>query len=417
MVAVAFILQFVHSGILIYGFSLFVKPLQEDFGCARGAIMVAFTILMACMGGLAPIIGRLVDRYGTKRIIVAGALVTGAGFSLLSWVNNLWLLYIDYIIIGVGGTAIGPLPCTALISNWFQKKRGWAIGIMGIGVGTGGLVMAPLIGGFLIPTLGWRTTYVLLGILVCVLITPIAVALVKTKPADIGLYPDGADTPAKIATDKASSSGTGKGFTLKPALKTPTFWLITMSYTLFSFPLQGILQNQVPYLTDIGFLKTAAAAALGFVGMGSAVGKFLFGWICDFIKPKYLLAIGIVLQALATIVLMNIGPSSPAAVIWIYSVLFGIGIGCWLPCISMLISNSFGMIAYGAIYGMATLIHLPASAIGPIIAGAIYDTTGRYHLAFIIFLVLYAVALLLALLIRPPKLLSKKETIYSNIHS
>jgi len=398
----AFFCVFIWSGCTFYHFSLFVKPLEADFGWGRGDIMLAFTILFVVMGLASPLAGRLLDRYGARKVIAIGALIGGLGFLLLSQTHNLWYFYASHVVIGVGMTGMGTIPTTAVVSNWFKKRRGTAIGIMSTGVGAGGFALAPLIGGYLIPNFGWRVSYLGLGILTWALIIPLALLVIRTKPADMGLHPDGAETPEIDAVAQASPSTSG-GFTLKMALATLPFWLITISLSLGAFAETGIVQNQVPYLEDIGFPLAIAAAALGGVGLGSTFGKLGFGWLCDRINPKYAFSIGIGLQLAATIILMSVRPESPVAILWLYAIVMGLGIGAWLPAMSILTSTNFGLASYGAIFGMISLVHSIGTATGPVTAGYMYDIMNTYYWAFIIFLALYAVAIATVLAIRRPK--------------
>jgi len=169
----------------------------------------------------------------------------------------------------------------------------------------------------------------------------------------------------------------------------------------------GIVQNQVPYLEDIGFTAGVAASALGGIGFCSLVGKFGFGWLCDRIQPKYACSIGFGLQVAGTIILMGLGPTSPQAIIWLYVITMGLGVGAWLPTMSMLTSTNFGLVAYGAIFGSINLAQSIGGATGPLVAGYMYDTMGTYRWSFTIFLALFSAAIPTILVLRRPKQLQK----------
>jgi len=398
VVVAAFFCVFIWSGCGPYAFSLFIKPLQAGLDWGRGEIMAAFTIFFLVVGVASPFIGRLVDHYGARIVISIGALIAGLGFVLLSLMHSLWYFYIGWAVVGLGGAATGPVPATAIVSNWFKKRRGTAIGIMSIGVGAGGLVLAPLIGGYLIPNFGWRSSYLALALLTWVIV-PLALLVIKTKPTDIGLYPNGIEAPD---VNQASPS-TAKGLTLRIALATPALWLIVVSFLTSAISQGGIIQSQVPYLEDIGFPVAVAAGALGGVGLGSLIGKFSFGWLCDRIPAKYACSIGLGFQLVGIIILMSVEPASPLAIIWLYAIVMGVGAGSWLPTMSMLISTNFGLTAYGTIYGMVALAWSTGMATGPLIAGYMYDTMGTYHWAFITCVVLCVVAIPVVLAVRRPK--------------
>jgi MFS family permease len=304
IVLIAFLCLYSWGGIG-YSFSLFVEPLQADLGWGRGEIMLAFTILLLIQAVLSPFVGRIVDLYGARRIIVTGAIVGGLGFVLLTQMHHLWQFYLGYIVISIGSVAIGPIPTSALISNWFKKSRGQAIGIISTGIGVGGVTLAPLLGGYLIPDFGWRASYLALAITSWVLIIPLALSVARQRPADKGLYPDGikALEPECAAVSDVPPTAT-KGLTTKMTLASSTFWLIALSFLAGAFSYAGVIQNQASYLKDIGFTAATAASALSGIGVGSAIGKFGFGWLCDRIPPKYACAIGLGLQ-LAGIININ----------------------------------------------------------------------------------------------------------------
>jgi len=397
----AFFCVFIWAVCVFFHFSLFVKPLEADFGWGRGEIMVAFTIL-SIVGGLAsPIVGRLVDRYGARRVIAIGALIVGLGLALLSQTHNLWYFYIDYAVIGIGMAAMGPVPATTVVSNWFNKRRGLAIGVMGIGMGTGGLTLAPVIAGYLIPNFGWEASYLGLAVLAWILI-PLALLVIRTKPADMGLHPDGIEAP-EIATVVEGSPSTPEGFTPKMALATSPFWLITIPCLLGAFGHTGVMQNQAPHLEDIGFSAATAATALGSFALAAIIGQLGFGWLCDRMQPKYALSISLSLQLAGIIILMNVQPGSSLAMIWLYAITLGLGAGAMLPIMSVLTSRSFGLASYGAIFGMMTMMVMIGNATGPLMAGYMYDAMNTYHWAFIIFIALLAVAIPIALAVRRPR--------------
>ncbi len=398
-----FFCLFIESGFVYYAFSLFVRSLQVDFGWGRGEIMLGLTVYLVVGGVSSPFAGRLVDRYGVRKVISISAFTAGLGFILLTQIHNLWLFYSSYVIIGLGMTGISHVPVSAAISNWFKKRRGTALGIAAIGIGVGGFVVAPVVGGYLIPNLGWRASYFVLGLVTWAIPIPLALLVMKTKPADMGLYPDGAETAEREVIETKAVPSVSERLSLGKVLATSVFWLIGVSYFLGMVSQSGVVQNQVPYLEDTGYLVAMAAGALGAVGLGSAIGKLSFGWLCDHIQPKYAWCIGLVFQAVATIIILFIGPASPLALIWLYALIMGLGIGSWLPTLSMLSSTNFGLASYGVIFGIMNAIQRIGTAIGPITAGYMYDAMNTYRWAFIIFLALYLIAIPTILVVRRSK--------------
>ncbi|MFC2013759.1 MFS transporter [Chloroflexota bacterium] len=402
IVAVAFLCMFTYAGVGYYCFSLFYKPLEAEFSWSRGAISAAFTIYFVIQGLASPFVGRMVDRYGARKLITLGALISGLGFFWLSFMQDLYSFYAGYVVIGLGATAMGPIPSTQMVSNWFTKRRGFAIGIMSTGIGIGAFVLAPTVGAYFIPTFGWRVSYLALAILIWLLIIPTALLLAKTKPADIGLYPDGTETPEAAAEVNLSSQAPG-GWTISMALKTSAFWLIAVAFTISNFSHTATILHQVNYLTDIGFPVATAAVALGAVGFGSAIGKLAFGWLCDSIPAKYAATISLVLRLSAVILLIVMTSTSPLAMIWLYAILMGMGAGGWLPTMSMVISSNFGIASYGALFGVVCLAQSLGDAFGPLVAGQMFDAMETYFWVFVLLIVLLMAAIPSMLAVRPPK--------------
>ena len=371
-------------------------------GWSRATIMLAFSILILITGVTSPFAGRLVDRYGPKKVICTGAPVMALGFMLLSTTSFLWQFYLGYAIVGIGTAASSQVAASTMVSNWFSRKRGMAIGIMSTGIGVAGFVFVPLVGSYLIPGFGWRTTYLVLAVITVATLIPAALLIVKTRPSDIGLYPDGIE-PARSPITTDISSSASRGMPLKAALFTLVFWLIAISYLVGGFSSVGVVQSQVPHLEDIGFPAATAVLILSVIGIASAIGKFAFGWFCDWLSAKYVCAIGLGLQATGILILLNISASTSPVLLWLYAVLFGFSLGSWLPTMSILTSTSFGLRSYGTIFGILSFFQCVGVASGPLIAGRIFDITGSYHTAFIAFLLLYAVSIPAVLLVRQTK--------------
>jgi sugar phosphate permease len=402
LLAVTFLFLVLFNGSGVFAFSLFVRPLEASFGWGRGQVMAGFTVYYAMVGIASPIVGRFVDRYGARPVIPVGAVLTGLGFVLVSRMSDLYLFYLGYVIIGTGAAAMGPVPCSAVISNWFRRKRGTAVGVMSAGIGAGGVVVAPFIG-YMLSHFDWRMAYLSLAVLVAALTIPLALGLIRTRPSEMGLYPDGEKGPMGDPEDATRRGGDREGSTLKQALKTPTFWLIAVSFFCYAFASMGALQASVPFLEDIGYPTVTAASALGAIGLGSAVGKILFGWLCDRMRPNRAFAIGTAVLLAGVLVLLTVHADSPLLLIWIYALLLGLGAGAWLPTLSMLASTTFGLRFYGAVFGALNLCLSLGTAIGPLFSGIMHDATDSYVATFTIFAVLLTIAIPLILLVKRPK--------------
>lgn len=402
VLATAFLGLVVMSGLVSYPFGLYVRPLTDDFGWNRAQIMGGFTTFSLTMGILAPFIGRLVRRYGARLIMSVGALITTAGFFLLSLTMNLWYFYLLYFIIAIGCASMGIVPASTVVSNWFKKKRGLAIGILGTGIGFGGFFGPLIVGSLMLSAFGWRQTYFLCGVFVIAVVAPALFFVIRTKPSEMGLNPDGV---VKVEEDGGNTPAKDydKGIDLPQALKMPVFWMIALAFLTFGFANSATWQNQTPYLEDIGIATAVAASTMSAVAIGSGSGKFGFGWLCDFVHSKYALALGIISQAVSVVILMNITSTTPMMVLWLYAILFGLGIGSWLPSLSITISTIFGLSSYGVIFGIMSMMWMGGGSLGPTVAGMIYDANGSYYYAFLLSLLLYAIALPSILLVKYPR--------------
>lgn len=399
---VAFLGVFFMSGAGFYMFSFFIKPLAAEFGWSRGAIMVGVTIFFLVTAIASPFFGRAVDRYGARKVVALGALLAGLAFIWLGTMTSIWHFYIAWALVGIGIAGLGQIPATAVVSNWFVKRRGLAIGIISTGVGVGGFVFAALIGGYVIPTFTLRIGYFTAAALFFIIIIPLALFVLRTKPSEMGLHPDNADTD-NIPTPLSSPGLSSSGVTLRAALVTLPFWLMNFSFFLHAFAETAIFQSQVPHLQDIGFSAVLAASIHGAFGIGSTIGKFGFGWLCDHIKAKYVCSIGLVLQIIGTLIILNIDSLSSEALIVFYGIIMGVGIGAYLPTQSILTSQYFGLKSYGAIFGTMTFFWFLGCSVSPMIAGYVYDATNSYSIPFTISLGAYVLSLIAILVLRPPK--------------
>jgi MFS family permease len=376
-------------------FSLFVRPLQGGFGWSRTEIMAGFTCMVTIVALTSPVAGRLIDRYGARKVMVPGALIAMTGLVLLSRMTSLPHLYVGYSLIGVGSTATGPVGLSYVVSRWFRRKRGMALGIMSGGIGLTGIVLVPLTAVYLIPHFGWGTTYSIMALLTGTVILPLSFFVLRTKPADLGLYPDGVKETEDIGATEGRVS-VPKAISLKVAVATSAFWLIALSLA-FNHTHVGVFQSVFPHLGDLGFPVSTAASVMSVCGAMGCTGMFLFGWLCDRIAPKRAAAIGLALIILGISLLVIVGPSSPPGLLYLFAAVMGLGTGSWMPTMSMLTSTTFGMASYGAIFGTMSFFQYAGAALGPLITGYSYDAFHSYHRGLIAILLMVATAIPLVL--------------------
>lgn len=392
IVAVGAICLLLAGGIAFYSFGAFFAPLIDEFGWSRAQLSLAITI--ACVLGLAgPLVGLLVDRYGARIVMAIGALVTGAAFALLGFTTSLWYFYVLYLVLASGQAGILNIPVAQVVSNWFSERRGLAIGITLTGFGLGGLTMLPL-ASYLISALGWRATYHLLGVLICIVLIPLSILIIKDRPQDMGLLPDGRAT--KAGSEPPSSTG----WTLGGALKAPAYWLIMGSLTLAYLGTASIITHVIPFLQDKGLSLQLASTILALATGVSIIGRVAAGYLADRISVKYVTIFSFLLQAGGIALLLGAGSMT---MIWAFVIVFGLAMGGMFALEPLLISRYFGLTSFGAIYGGLWAVVALGFATGPPLAGYIFDTSGSYNLAFVLFIAATILAIALILFLRSPQ--------------
>ncbi len=395
------LLNIVGSGCGPIGFSFFVTSLERSLGWSRTEIMTAFMVFFICSAISAPLAGRMVHRYGARTVVTLGGTSATIGYIIISQMNALWHYYVGYAFIGFGVASIGPVVGTLIVSNWFILNRGLAVGTMSMGPGTAGLILTPTVIIYLLPTIGWSNTYLVFAAITAVVTIPLGALVIRTEPAVMGLYPDGGTTPGLSGASENISPAT-QGLPFKTALSTAAFWLLSFAI-LFVSSHMGVMQSQLPHLEDLGFTPGIVASAMIIVSVLSALGPVIFGWLSDRFKVKTTSIISIFLITISVILLLQVNIESPTWLIWTYAILLGLGVGGWMTSMALLTSYNFGLLAYGVIYGVITAFQSIGAAVAPIIFGYYYDSTGSYHQAFIITIIIVALGMPLILVTRRPR--------------
>lgn len=382
-------------GLVASTFSVFFATLLEALPWSRATTAFAYSLYIIVYGLSGPVIGRLCETVGPKKVILAGAALIATGFALLSRVQEVWQFCLLYGALGITAGMTGMVPVTVLISRWFVAERGLALGLAYSGTGIGAFFLAPL-SHLLIAHMGWRQAYLLLGSSAGVALFGTILATVQDAP-DGGARWDGKEAGQPARLERATSGQAARGFTFKEALGTKSFWLLTTSGFLFLGVLAGILAHIVPLALDRGLANGPAAFSLGVVlGMG-AVGKVGMGYLADRYEGRTVLLAAFLVQSIA-ILLAVWGPL--ATFFWAFVILFGIGQGGALTLAPMVLGNLFGTTSLGSLIGTYWLIATMGSLVGPPMAGAIRDTANTYFPVLLVFAVALCSAALLVALIR-----------------
>jgi OFA family oxalate/formate antiporter-like MFS transporter len=395
---------FLHGSVYLYGLGALFTPIREDTGWSRGEISIAIS-LATLAGGLAgPFAGSLIDRYGPRVMQLYATASLGLGFILLSAADSLFEFYAVFLVFmgvayAIGGIGLAPI---ATVANWFVRKRRTALGIAATGWGPGGIVW-PLVIVAIVPLWGWQWSAVAAGALIWVLGTPLAL-LLRHRPERYGLLPDG-DTPEGSMTvpsghTSAPSAATAEpDFRLGEALRTPAFWLLTLTLSLGFMVTPAIGLHQIPFLIESGYEPVAAAAVLGGMTMLSIPGRLVFGWLGDRYDMRLLVIVSLLLQTAGLLVLVV------ATQLWhllAYAVIFGTGFGGLRPLSAALPASYFGRTAYASIRGAASSVQVGLTMAAPVLTGVIADATGSYATAFAVLAAINTIGALTAFAMRPP---------------
>ncbi|MFC2011513.1 MFS transporter [Chloroflexota bacterium] len=399
-------------GFNVYGMSVFFKSLSADLGLSRAATSWA-TGIGRLQGGIeAPITGWFSDRFGPKWVIIAGLCLICTGLVLMNFITSPWAYYIVWgVIIGVGINLALTIAADKALADWFIKKRGLALGIRFVIIGVCGVITIPVVS-WLVDTLEWRMTCVVWAVVMFVWI-PFTWYLVKQKrPEYYGLLPDGVSVESDSQADIDDMIGKGieyaagfeeAEFTLREAMRTPAYWLITVAWLGVMFVVGAINVHCIPFLTDMNIDKTVAAGMMSLMVFFTVPARFIGGVLADRVRKdrlQYLVAGSFLLQAIGIAAFLL---NQSTVMIYIFLILFGFGSGAPTPLRLTIGGHYFGRKAFASIQGTSMLCTAPAALLAPVYAGWVYDTTGSYMNAFIMYVALAAFAAFLMCLVRPPK--------------
>lgn len=367
--------------ILITGtFSIFIKPLAEEFGWSRGAISFGFSLVAGIIAFYAPVLGSFVDRFGPRRVILYGAVVFGAGFCSFWFLTaSLWHFYATYLLTALGGASLTSIPFATAIANWFTYRRGIALGVMGVGVFLGGMYAPPLVT-YIIGTAGWREAYVTLGILIWVVALPVTGFLLVDRPQQLGLQ---ALQAPETATSHTATTHIerGRDLTLAEARRTSAFWCMAISFGLLSGVSHAGITHFAPLLTDKGITPQQAALALMLLSGMGVLGRVIAGYLVDRIPP-HLVAAGLFFGVVAG--LFAAFHANDIRFALLFAAMIGLGFGAETDLMPYLIGHHFGLSSFGKIFGWVYGVFAFGGMAGPFLMGRIFDTTGSYDLALTI---------------------------------
>ncbi len=391
IVIACFILMASSVGITQNCFNLFSIEIMNELKFTASQVQVMNTIatLMTMVSAL--VVGTVFNKFSMRLAMPVYAICLTGGFFLYSTVNSLAQLYILSALVGFGRGGVAVVPCGLLMNNWFKEKRGFATGIALAGSTAGGFVFVR-IANAIIASMDWRRAYMVLGVMAAVLIIPTVIFVIREKPEDKGLRPYGATEENTASTVKAEFTGISR----KKFLKTSAFWMLGITFFLISAINMGLQNNVSIYLTmQKGQTRELAADVASILLLSQVVGKILLGSIYDKKGVKFGSAYGCVVFLLSIVTIMLAGNKA-------FAIIFGVIVGLALSMTTctppLLTSLAVGRREYSSIYGLLNAFATAGVALGPVIAGFIYDHTESYDLAWIIFAVVAVVILVLTIL-------------------
>jgi len=386
-----FVTLFFCWGMVLNTFPVFVAPITEDMGWARGDLAIAQLTGMITSILLFPIAGKLIDRVGARQIMTVGALVLGLSLLGGSQATRLWHIYVMNGFIGCGLTCTTLVPCSFVISNWYVSRRGTAMAMAFVGTAAGGMVMSP-VAEWIIRNYSWRTAFILAGIEILFLVIPITLFVIKTRPSEMGLE------PYRSAESDSDAEEEVWGVSEKEAFALPVFWLIAMVILLVAVVTAGLGFNCVAFLEDSGHSSKNAALAWAVIMGAMLLGKLATGPIADRWGSKKAIA-GASLVFAASIMLLPFSHSY--AVVMIFAIVYGLALGAPLILNPLLTGDYLGMKNYGSLFGILNIMGTIGGGLGSIGAASYYDKHHTYLPVFYVFAILMVVAAVCSILIKP----------------
>jgi MFS family permease len=350
------------GSLVIFTFGVFVKPLSGQFGWSRTEVSLAFTLTALTVAAFSPLIGRMVDRAGARRVLLPCVAVYGVAFCCLSLVRTLTGFYALYVLLGIVGNGTTQLCYARVISAWFDRRRGLALAAMMAGVGAGAIGIPPLTT-WLIAIRGWRETYLILGA---------GVFLLGLAPAGLWLRET---PPGANPLDSVTGSAILTGMRGPEAARTSVFWLLLAGFFLFSISVNGSIAHLIPILTDRGFSSGTAALAASTLGVLTLCGRLLTGVLLDRFFGSRVAGLFFAIAAGGVAILSQ---AHGIATAFVGAALIGLGMGAEADVMPYLISRYFGLHSFSEIYGYAFTAYALAGALGPLLMGWSYDHFHSY---------------------------------------
>jgi sugar phosphate permease len=377
IVLACFLISLYAGAIIHYGFTAFFDPLVREFGWSYTQISFAMSLRGVEMSFMSPLIGFLVDRYGSRRLAFCGVITIGLGFVLLSYTQSLWLFYGSILLIALGGGGCAAVVFMRVVTHWFRRKIGLALGITSSGFGASGILLPSVV--WLIDDFGWRTAVVIMGVVMWIIGIPLAF-IIRNTPEACGLQPDGGKGYSQVKVGPDRSAGEEDEVSFWDALKDKAFLFISLCEGIRMMALAAVVAHIMPYLNLLNVPRTTAGWIAGFVSILSIAGRFGFGWFSDFFDKRHVAAFSFSMMSLGMFALCYVDA------LWamiLFLVLFPAGFGGAITLRGVLLREYFGLKVFGRLLGIVMGFSAIGGMIGPTLAGFVFDTMSSYYYTWI----------------------------------
>jgi MFS family permease len=362
-------------------FGVFIGPLREAFGWSQSEAFAALLVITLTSAPLAPVVGGLVDRYGARRVVLLAFAFEALIFASFAWQSaSLWTFYARFVAFALFALATTHVAFARVITLWFDRRRGLALGIALSGVGIGGFLW-PLFAQAMIEQYGWRNAYLLLAVAIAAIAMPTIALLLRDSPESVGQRADGDPTPEPTPESTAAApvaAASLPGLTLAEAVRTRAYWMVLGTFFLVGLAVQSVMLHLVPLLGARGLSPMLAALAQSMLFLAVTSGRLVTGWLMDrFFAPR--VALAFLLAALCGVALLAFGAAGPTA--FVAAMLVGLAVGAEVDVIAYVTSRYFGPLSFSRIYGTFYGSYSLSGGIGPLLTAESVDRTGDYQFA------------------------------------
>jgi len=383
-------------GIVFFGFTAFFEPIREEFGWSYTQISFAASLRGLEMGIFSPLVGVLVDRFGPRKLILWGIITVGFGLILLSLTQSLAMFYAAFLLLAFGAGGCTAVVTMTAVANWFRRKVGLALGLMGSGVGAGGLMVMLIVG--LIDIYQWRATLIILGVAMWALGIPLSL-VVRDRPEHYGYRSDGEVSSPHFQAHEMEDKGVEIG--LRQALKMRSFLYLTIVELVRMMALMAVFTHVMPYLASVGMPRPTAGLVAGTIPLIGIIGRFGLGWLGDVFDKRHMMAVAIGLISLGLLAFSYV---QLGWAIVPFLLLFPLGHGGSMVVRGSIVREYFGRDSFGKMIGVLMGSAAFGGIIGPTLAGWAFDTVGSYHPVWLLLCGLNGLTTVLILKIEQPPL-------------